>query len=86
MKALNLLTLILVIVGAVNWGLVGLFDFNLVAAIFGQGSALSRLIYTLVGISGVYQLIPLFRAMSVGQVHAEADTTRSTTGARSYDR
>jgi uncharacterized membrane protein YuzA (DUF378 family) len=86
MKALNLLTLILVIVGAINWGLVGLFDFNLVAAIFGQGSALSRIIYTLVGASGVYQLIPLFRAMSVGEVHAEANSARTGTGARSYDR
>ena len=50
MKVINLLTLVLVIVGGLNWGLVGLFNFDLVAAIFGAGSALSRLIYTLVGI------------------------------------
>ena len=43
----------LVIIGAINWGLVGLFGFDLVAAIFGEMSLLSRIIYTLVGISGI---------------------------------
>ena len=62
MKALNLITLVLVIVGGLNWGLVGLFDFDLVAAIFGDGSALSRIVYVLVGISAVWQLIPLSQA------------------------
>jgi hypothetical protein len=46
MKVINLLTLVLVIVGGLNWGLVGLLNFDLVAAIFGAGSALLRLIYT----------------------------------------
>jgi uncharacterized membrane protein YuzA (DUF378 family) len=65
MKALNLLTLILVIVGAVNWGLVGLFQFDLVAALFGgDDSALARLVYILVGIGGIYQLVPLANALS----------------------
>jgi len=62
MKALNLITLVLVIVGGLNWGLVGMFDFNLVAAIFGDGSTLSRIVYVLVGISAVCQLIPLSQA------------------------
>ena len=62
MKAVNLLTLILVIVGGVNWGLVGLLNFDLVAAIFGAGSALSRLVYTLVGISALWQIVPLVQA------------------------
>ena len=64
MKALNLITLLLVIVGAVNWGLVGLFQFDLVAALFGgQQASLSRIVYILVGLSGAYQLVPFFGAM-----------------------
>lgn len=46
--------LVLTVIGALNWGLVGLFQFNLVDAIFTEGSGLSRIIYILVGISGVY--------------------------------
>ncbi len=48
---------LLTIVGALNWGLVGLLNFNLVAAIFGKRSFISRLIYTLVGLAGVYLVI-----------------------------
>jgi len=54
MKAINLIALILVIVGALNWGLVGLLNFDLVAAIFGAMSVLSRTVYILVGIAAVY--------------------------------
>jgi uncharacterized protein len=72
MKALNLITLLLVIVGGVNWGLVGLFDFNLVAALFGEDTALSRIVYTLVGLSALYQIVPFSRATRVGEVPAEA--------------
>ena len=65
MKALNLVTLLLVIVGALNWGLMGLFQVDLVATLFGGPQAsLSRIVYSLVGLSGLYQLIPLFGAMS----------------------
>ena len=54
MATLHWVALVLVIVGALNWGLVGLFQFDLVAALFGgQGAPLSRLVYALVGISGV---------------------------------
>lgn len=54
MKLLCKIAFILVIIGAVNWGLVGLFKFDLVAAIFGgMESILSRIIYTLVGLSGL---------------------------------
>ncbi|SES73971.1 hypothetical protein SAMN05660297_00459 [Natronincola peptidivorans] len=56
------LALILVIVGALNWGLIGLFQFDLVASLFGgQASLLSRAVYTLVGIAGVYCISLLFR-------------------------
>lgn len=50
----------LTIIGAINWGLVGIFDFDLVAAIFGAGSVFSRIIYTLVGIAGIINVILLF--------------------------
>ena len=54
MKALNAIALALVVIGAINWGLVGLFQFDLVAAIFGgQDSAGARIIYSLVGIAGL---------------------------------
>lgn len=64
MRALNLITLILVIVGAINWGLIGAFEFNLVTALFGVDSTLTRLVYILVGLSGIYQLIPLSRTLA----------------------
>jgi uncharacterized membrane protein YuzA (DUF378 family) len=49
MKPLNLITLILLIVGGLNWGLVGLFNFDLVATLFGAGSIFARIVYLLVG-------------------------------------
>jgi uncharacterized membrane protein YuzA (DUF378 family) len=65
MKIVNILTLVLVIIGAVNWGLVGFFQFDLVAALFGgQQAALARIVYVLVGLSGLYQLVPLISALS----------------------
>lgn len=54
MKSLHWIALVLVIVGAVNWGLVGLFQFDLVATLFGgQSATLSRVVYALVGLSGI---------------------------------
>ena len=70
MKLLNPVTLVLVIVGGINWGLVGLFDWNLVAALLGDGSALSRIVYALVGVSALYQLIPLFAALTRDEADA----------------
>ncbi len=60
MRLINTITLVLLIVGGLNWGLVGLFNFDLVAAIFGDMSPLSRIVYTLVGASALWQLVPLF--------------------------
>ena len=54
MKALKIIAFILVIVGGLNWGLVGLFNFDLVAAIFGAMSSVSKIVYVLVGLSAVY--------------------------------
>lgn len=56
MKILNNLALIIAVVGCVNWGLIGLFDVNLVAMLFGDMSMLSRIVYALVGLSGLYLL------------------------------
>lgn len=56
MKNLNVVSYILIIVGALNWGLIGLFNFDLVAAIFGDMSAVSRIVYSLVGIAAVVDL------------------------------
>ena len=64
MRAINVITLILLIVGGLNWGLVGLFGFDLVAALFGQMSALSRIVYTLVGVSALVQIIALVRGQA----------------------
>ena len=72
MKALNLITLLLVIIGGINWLLVGAAQFDLVATLFGgQQAAISRIVYVLVGLSALYQLVPFFRALSSGDVVAE---------------
>ncbi len=55
MKGFDVTVAILLVVGGLNWGLVGLFGFDLVAAIFGNMSLISRVVYILVGLSAVYQ-------------------------------
>lgn len=78
MNVVKRIALTLVIIGAINWGLIGLFQFDLVAALFGgQGTGLSRIVYTLVGISGILALGILFspmqedegRSIQPGDVH-----------------
>lgn len=54
MKTLKIIAILLVIVGGLNWGLVGLFNFDLVAAIFGAMSSLSKIVYSLVGLAAIY--------------------------------
>ena len=66
MKALNILAVVLVTVGALNWGLVGLFQFDLVAALFGgQSAGIARIVYSLVGVAGVLMLLR-FKAATAG--------------------
>ena len=60
MEILDKIALVLVIIGAIVWGLVGLFNFNLVDTIFGSMSIISRIIYILVGISGLWAIKLLF--------------------------
>ena len=61
MRALYVITLVLLIVGGLNWLLVGAFDFDLVAALFGEMSPLSRIVYVLVGLSALWQIVPLLK-------------------------
>ena len=80
MKALDIITGALVVIGALNWGLVAIAEFDLVAEIvglsFGETNALSRIIYALVGISGLYQLFSLVeRARRPGHAATSSPTT-----------
>lgn len=60
MKILETIALILVVIGGLNWGLVGLFNFDLVATIFGVMSVISRIVYILVGLSAIYLAVVSF--------------------------
>jgi uncharacterized membrane protein YuzA (DUF378 family) len=77
MRAINMITLLLIIIGGLNWGLVGLFDFDLVSAIFGNGAAetatsspLARVVYILVALSALWQIGVLARAASADRAVA----------------
>lgn len=63
MKTFKYITLIIAVIGAINWGLIGLFDFNLVSALFGIDTVLSNIVYILVGISGIC-ILSLFSDIS----------------------
>lgn len=59
---MDFISLILVIIGAINWGSIGIFGFDIVGALFGgQGSIISRVIFTLVGLAGLWAITFLFR-------------------------
>ena len=60
METLQKVLLVITIIGAVNWGLIGLLDFDLVALIFGEATLFSRIIYTLVGVCGLVNIGILF--------------------------
>jgi uncharacterized protein len=61
MSAFNWVVFLLIIIGAINWGLIGLFGYNLVASIFGVGT-IARIVYTLVGVAGAVNLIKVLKA------------------------
>ncbi|KAJ50308.1 hypothetical protein BD780_000168 [Clostridium tetanomorphum] len=67
MRALDVTALVLVIIGAINWGLIGFFSFDLVAALFGTMTAFTRVVYALVGIAGLYAISFLGRDREVGE-------------------
>lgn len=60
MKIIDKIALVLIIIGAINWGLIGFFEFDLVATLFGEMSVLSRIVYSLVGLSGLWGIKLLF--------------------------
>jgi uncharacterized protein len=65
----------LVVIGALNWGLVGLFNFDLVAAIFGRMSVLSRIIYVAISLGGLYMIADAFRLREEPRRHVRATVT-----------
>jgi uncharacterized membrane protein YuzA (DUF378 family) len=62
MRTFDIVAAVLLVVGGLNWGLVGFFNFDLVATLFGAGSPLARVVYGLVGIAALYQIVT-FRAI-----------------------
>jgi hypothetical protein len=70
-RRMEMITLSLVVLGAFNWGLVGIFSFDLVAAIFGSMTVLSRIVYSLIGVAAVYQLSQ-FKIIREKLTHLEA--------------
>ncbi|MFC7373232.1 DUF378 domain-containing protein [Fictibacillus iocasae] len=77
MNGLQRFALALVIIGAVNWGLIGFFQFDLVATIFGgQDAALARIVYGLVGLAGLYCLTLLFKPSAEVSREGHADHNR----------
>ena len=81
MRTLDVLATVLVIVGALNWGLVGLFEFDLVAELvgeeFGTVNMASRIVYILVALAGIYMLYPLAR-MAGADTEADRREVRPT--------
>lgn len=63
LSTLDLIALVLIIIGGLNWLLVGLFSFNLVAAIFGDMSLLAKIVYSLVGLAAIYSVFILGKLM-----------------------
>jgi uncharacterized protein len=76
LKEVDIVALLLIVVGALNWGLVGLFGFNLVAFVLGQVAILERIVYVLVGLAGLYAAV---RSPHLVQLRrgAEAPPTRA---------
>jgi len=60
METLQKVALVFTIIGAINWGLIGFFDFNLVEALFGNATTLTRIVYGIVGIAGIINIGCLF--------------------------
>ena len=64
-SSIDYLAKMLVIIGALNWGLIGFFQFNLVAALFGNMTTLSRIVYALVGLAAIWTIYLFFRMTAV---------------------
>ena len=64
METIQKIALTITIIGAINWGLIGLFDFNLVTSLFGSDTIMTKVVYSLVGITGSINIIILFKHIS----------------------
>ncbi len=67
MKTVTVIAAVLLIVGGLNWGLVGAFDFNLVDSLFGEKTVVSRFVYVVVGLAALWQLVALFTDKSASK-------------------
>jgi uncharacterized membrane protein YuzA (DUF378 family) len=65
-RVVNVIALILIIIGGLNWGLVGFFDYNLVDMIFGEASTAARVVYAVVGLAAVYKLVVAIGVRAMG--------------------
>ena len=74
-RNIGIAALVLTILGAINWLLIGLFRFNLVSAIFGDMSTLSRVVYVLVGLSGLYLIASAHAFLPRASEHGGPDAT-----------
>jgi uncharacterized protein len=83
MRTLEMVSYVLLIIGGINWGLIGLFQYNLVAGIFGDATALARAIYILVGASAVFQA---FVSKRPGNRRAFSGPVRTPDFSRDRDR
>lgn len=68
LNGLDWIAIVLTVIGALNWGLIGLFSFDLVAFLFGTMTLLSRIVYTLVGISGLYLIFTASKFSAVDRI------------------
>ncbi len=71
MSTVDKVSMILLVIGGLNWGLVGFFEYDLVAEIFGAGETLSRIIYALVGVAAVWTVYKMYNLMSTESKKAE---------------
>jgi uncharacterized membrane protein YuzA (DUF378 family) len=72
MRYMNLVTLALIIIGGLNWLAMGVSGFDVIGAIFGgSGTAVARLAYVVVGLAAIWQLMPGFQSLTMGEVDAE---------------
>ncbi|MCH5171891.1 MAG: DUF378 domain-containing protein [Erysipelotrichales bacterium] len=76
MNILEKIALVFTIIGGINWGLVGIFDWNLVEAIFGTGSVVTRIVYIVVAVSALINILLLFMRLDESQYDYSTDYPR----------
>ena len=76
MNILEKIALVFTIIGGINWGLVGIFDWNLVEAVFGTGSVVTRIVYIVVAVSALINILLLFMRLDESQYDYNADYPR----------